>query len=34
MITEFTHWPFYSDEEKDAVQQLLLTGKVNYWTGD
>lgn len=34
MITEFTHWPFYSDEEKDAIQQLLLTGKVNYWTGD
>ncbi len=26
--------PFYSDEEKDAVQQLLLTGKVNYWTGE
>lgn len=34
MITEFIHWPFYSDEEKDAVQQLFLTGKVNYWTGD
>ncbi|MBU1105392.1 MAG: DegT/DnrJ/EryC1/StrS aminotransferase family protein [Candidatus Riflebacteria bacterium] len=22
------------DDERDAVQQLLLSGKVNYWTGD
>ncbi len=34
MIKEFANWPFYSGDEQNAVQQLLLTGKVNYWTGD
>ena len=27
-------WPAYSEEEVDAVQQVLRSGKVNYWTGD
>ena len=26
-------WPDYSDEEIDAVSQVLRSGKVNYWTG-
>lgn len=26
-------WPVYSDEEIDAVRQVLSSGKVNYWTG-
>lgn len=33
MIEAFTPWPFYSDDERDAVQRLLDSGKVNYWTG-
>jgi dTDP-4-amino-4,6-dideoxygalactose transaminase len=27
-------WPAYSEEEIDAVQQVLRSGKVNYWTGE
>jgi dTDP-4-amino-4,6-dideoxygalactose transaminase len=27
-------WPEYSDEEADAVCEVLLSNKVNYWTGD
>ena len=26
-------WPAYSEEEIDAVSQVLRSGKVNYWTG-
>lgn len=26
-------WPAYSQEEIDAVQRILRSGKVNYWTG-
>lgn len=26
-------WPVYSDEEIEAVCQVLSSGKVNYWTG-
>ena len=26
-------WPTYSDEEAESVKQVLLSGKVNYWTG-
>ena len=26
-------WPDYSEEEIDAVSQVLRSGKVNYWTG-
>lgn len=26
-------WPAYSEEEAEAVKQVLLSGKVNYWTG-
>lgn len=31
--TEFTPWPCYSQEEADAVSNVLLSNKVNYWTG-
>ncbi len=31
--TPFSPWPSFSPEEADAVRNLLLTNKVNYWTG-
>ena len=27
-------WPSYSQDEMDAVSSVLLSGKVNYWTGE
>ena len=27
-------WPFYDDEQINAVKDVLLSGKVNKWTGD
>ena len=27
-------WPLFTQEEADAVQSVLLSNKVNYWTGD
>ena len=27
-------WPSYSELEADAVRDVLLSNKVNYWTGD
>ena len=27
-------WPFYSEEEIQAVSDVLRSGKVNYWTGE
>ena len=27
-------WPQFTEEEADAIQQVLLSNKVNYWTGD
>src|ERR1700694_4340574 len=27
-------WPFFCDEEVNAVERVLRSGKVNYWTGD
>ena len=29
----FSPWPSYTDEEALAVQRVLLSNKVNYWTG-
>ena len=26
-------WPFYAEDELAAVQEVLCSGKVNYWTG-
>jgi len=31
--TAFSPWPSFTPEEADAVQRVLLSGKVNYWTG-
>ena len=30
----FTTWPVFSEEEINAVQDVLHSGKVNYWTGE
>lgn len=27
-------WPFYDEDEIEAVKKVMLSGKVNYWTGD
>lgn len=32
--TQFSPWPVFEKEEVDAVRSILLSGKVNYWTGD
>lgn len=31
--TPFSPWPSFTVEEANAVQQVLLSNKVNYWTG-
>lgn len=31
--TAFSPWPSFTQEEADAIQQVLLSNKVNYWTG-
>lgn len=31
--TPFSPWPCFSEEEGDAVRSVLLSNKVNYWTG-
>ena len=31
--TSFSPWPSFTQEEATAVQQLLLSNRVNYWTG-
>ena len=30
----FSSWPNYTEEESDAVKKVLLSNKVNYWTGN
>lgn len=32
--TLFSPWPSFTDEEAQAVQQVLLSNRVNYWTGN
>lgn len=32
--TDFSPWPSYSQEEADAVSAVLLSNRVNYWTGE
>ena len=32
--TKFSSWPSFSEEEADAVKNVLLSNKVNYWTGN
>lgn len=31
--TPFSPWPSFSDEEAKAVERVLLSNRVNYWTG-
>lgn len=31
--TKFEPWPSFTQEEAEAVSQVLLSNKVNYWTG-
>ena len=31
---KFSSWPYYSEEECQAVSEVLSSNKVNYWTGD
>jgi dTDP-4-amino-4,6-dideoxygalactose transaminase len=31
--TPFSSWPNFTSEEADAVHRVLLSNKVNYWTG-
>ena len=34
MITgQFSPWPSFTEEEADAIRAVLLSNKVNYWTG-
>ena len=30
----FAPWPSFSEEEGTAIKNVLLSNKVNYWTGD
>jgi len=32
--TPFSNWPLFSTEEADAISAVLLSNKVNYWTGN
>jgi dTDP-4-amino-4,6-dideoxygalactose transaminase len=32
--TPFSPWPSFTDEEASAVHSVLLSNKVNYWTGN
>lgn len=32
--TPFPSWPSFTEEEADAVRSLLLSNRVNYWTGE
>ncbi len=32
--TEFSPWPSFTLEEADAVRSVILSNKVNYWTGN
>ena len=32
--TSFSPWPNFTSEEVEAVQRVLLSNKVNYWTGN
>ena len=31
--TPFSSWPSFTSEEADAVREVVLAGRVNYWTG-
>ncbi len=31
--TPFSSWPSFTDEEAEVIQKVLLSNRVNYWTG-
>jgi dTDP-4-amino-4,6-dideoxygalactose transaminase len=31
--TPFSHWPSFTPEEAEAVHRVVMSNKVNYWTG-
>ena len=31
--TSFSPWPSFTAEEADAVHRVIMSNKVNYWTG-
>ncbi|WP_222908747.1 DegT/DnrJ/EryC1/StrS aminotransferase family protein [Pseudomonas sp. DNDY-54] len=33
LSTPFSPWPSFTEEEADAVRDVVLSNKVNYWTG-
>ena len=33
-VAPFAPWPFYAEDEIEAVTRVLRSGKVNYWTGE
>lgn len=33
-MNDFAPWPFFAEDEKEAVEYVLTSGKVNYWTGE
>lgn len=32
--TSFSPWPSFTEEEGNAVKNVLLSNKINYWTGN
>jgi len=34
LTTNFSSWPSFTKEEAEAVSKVLLSNRVNYWTGD
>ena len=32
--TKFSSWPSFTQEESSSIQRVLLSNKVNYWTGE
>lgn len=32
--TQFSPWPSFTEEEAEAVKKVLLSNRVNYWTGN
>lgn len=34
MNNKFAFWPYFADDEIAAVNRVLKSGKVNYWTGE
>ncbi len=34
MVQAFSPWPSFTEEERDAVDRVLASNRVNYWTGE